>query len=257
MSAAAFRIYPEWPDTMVCETGDGRSLRFDCLSMDEPPQVLVPAPRHWAASTPAWAHGEREAIVAQLRAAGCLVAEEDGASTTLLSPDASIRVEHERVHDDRSALQETIRLVALPGGEVLAHVLNYGGFEPVRFPRTAAVVVELTDGRSRRRRIDIDAPSRTFRLLPDGGAEPLRALADRLERGDDASAAPAVAAVAPRPQAMPGRVLDAIAALGGLLLAAGGLWLAFAGRTDKEQWTGLLGAVFFGACGVASLRGRR
>jgi hypothetical protein len=56
MPDAPFHIRPAWPDFMVYEEegeGEGRSIQFDCRSLDEPPQISVPAARRWNTRMPA------------------------------------------------------------------------------------------------------------------------------------------------------------------------------------------------------------
>ena len=193
---------------------------------------------------PAWAHGEREVITVRLKAAGCLIFEEAEMSSVLLSPDGTIRVEREKLQEERSALHESIRVVALPDGAVLAHLLNYGGAEPTRFPQPGMAVIELTDRLSQRCRIEIDAAARTVRTLPKAEGASLVRPPEQMGYGSAASPLRLVL----------GRLLDGFLALAGVLLTVGSVWMALAGQMARDRWIGLLGAVFFGACGASALR---
>ena len=252
MGTESYRIRPEWPDAMVYEEGDARSIRFDCRSLHEPPRVLMPAAELWAEKMPAWAHDRRDLIVTRLRQAACLVLEEGADATRVLSPDGTIRLEMYRVEDERSGLWETVRVLAEPSGDVLAHLMNYGVSDVLRFPGPGLLIVSLTDRSSQRRLLQINAATRTFRMDPHDDEESLDLLPERLGLTREPAAL-----VPPRFQAGFSGVLSVVTLLGSLVLALGGAWMMVTGDTTKDRWIGGFGLLFFGACLVTEWRDRR
>lgn len=184
MPAEPFSIRPARPGFMVYEDGNEGSIAFDCRSMEEPPQVMVPAPEHWMAKTPPWAHARRKRIIERLRAAGCVVFEEGDELTTALSLDGSIRVELDHVEDERSGVWTTIQIVRVPGEEVLVSETNYGASSAFAFPRPGVVEVTMTDSAGQRRSFEVNAASRSFRMHPSEADEPLALLPARLGQVD-------------------------------------------------------------------------
>jgi hypothetical protein len=256
MSSAPFHIRPAWPDFMVYEEegegegeGEARSIQFDCRSMDEPPQVSVPAARQWNARMPPWAWDARERIVGRLRAAGCIVFEEDGDLTTALSPDGTVRIALHRVDDERSGLWVMLQITDAASGELVLSETNYRTVTLLRFPRAGVVDVSLTDRTAQRRHFEVDVAARSFRMHPADIDEPLALLPARLGRTDPR---PYVAPAPDRPLLR--RILAWVCALASLVLVAGGAWMIFAGASLKDRGTGALGVLFFGACAVSFLK---
>ncbi len=231
---------------MVYEDELGQLIPFDTRTMAEPPHVLVPAAERWADKMPMWAHAQRDLILARLRGAGCVVAEQGGDLTSTLSPDGSLRVDEERQYDERSGLWETVQVRAMPGGRVLGYALNYGATDAPRFPRPSAVVIPLMHRSGLRQQVEIDAAARTFRL-DDADPEPLHLLQKRLEPD-----APAEPYVSPAVSSTMSMLLQALMVLGCALFVLAGAWVAVSSHTSKDRWMGVLCIVFFGACGVAS-----
>jgi hypothetical protein len=236
-------IRPAWPDFMVYEDGEGHAVEFDCRSLEEPPQVSVPAKEHWAAKMPPWAHPQRELIIERLRASGCVVFEEGDGLSTALSPDGSLRVAVHSIEDERMGPWIIVSVLAMPGGEVLVNESNYRASTLFRFPRLGAVDISLTDRAGQRRYFEVDGASRTFRMHPSEVREPLAQLPARLGQ-----VAPRQA-LAPSPaSAAANRLVNLACAFGSLLFVVGGAWITFVADTTKDRWMGVLSVVFFGAC---------
>ena len=248
MIADTHRILPAWPEQLVYEELDApdesRRIEFNCRSLSEPVQVEVPAAARWADDgMPPWAFERRELILQRLRDAHCVVFEIEAERATALSPDGALLIEQQREFDDRSGLWETLRVLALPGREVLVHVLNYGGSSGFAFPAPGLLEFEVTDRLSRRHRVRLDAPNHRYALLPDGATEPLAMLPERLGM---------VTSIRlyepPGRRPLVRRIGTLLAAAGSLVLTAGGVWMAIEAPTTKERIIGAVGALFFAAC---------
>ncbi|MEJ8822052.1 hypothetical protein WKW80_08370 [Variovorax humicola] len=174
--------------------------------------------------------------------------------TVVLSPDGMLRVEHRHYDDDRAGPWDTVRVVALPGEEVLVQVPNRGvTAEPVAFPDPGVAVVSVTDSQGHWRQLRIDAMKRVFRLSPGEVDEALDLLPQRL-----GFTGPALRYSPPRrPATLGQRILMVILAVASLVFVLGGLWMAVAGHTSTDRWNGALGMLFFGGCLAIALRDLR
>ncbi|MDB5294375.1 MAG: hypothetical protein JWO31_358 [Phycisphaerales bacterium] len=255
---AAYRIFPSYPDTLVYDEGDGRTIAFGCLSLAEPPRVSVPSAARWAAGTPEWARGQRETIIGRLRAARCVVFEAGETLTTIVSPDGAFRIESGRRAGEEPSSPGAIRILVVPSETALYYLPGYAVVDAAGFDAPGRVDLWIRSRSGAIRSVRIDLYARSYRLPPAGDPRPLDMLREGLE----------VAAVAPpplptrrarvQPRPRPAVMLrDAAAAAGGGgALAVGGVWLAFAGRSAGDRSAGAVGALVFGTCaytGVASL----
>lgn len=262
-----FRIRPTWPDTLVYEEpapaddGSPRELVFACRACracharDEPPQVVVPTQALWKQSMPAWAQGRRADIMGRLRGAGCVpwVFEPDGG--WIESPDGRVLERVMADRDERCGPWERISLWRREGGEAeglreLASFTSHGMGVALRFPGRGSVIFDgLVDRGGARQRILVDCEAFTFADRPNERPQPLDELDAWLGHR-----AWGPAALLPRaPVTSPARraaqaVLGAAMLLGGLVLAAGGAWMALAADTPKDRLIGAFGFVFFGVC---------
>ncbi|MBI3367727.1 MAG: hypothetical protein HY021_04535 [Burkholderiales bacterium] len=244
-----FHIRPAWPDQLAYQSEAGQEIRFDCRAMQEPPQVLVPLPPRWAEQLPAWAHGQRELIVARLRGANCVVLDQGDDVTLAISPCYTLRVEQHRGQDDRGHW-EAVSVVALPSQQTLAHINTHGASQWLAFPGPGLAAIAVTNRAGQHLRLQIDAARRTFRFLPDGIDEPLDQLPARLGRVPQRLASmqtPARSATA--------KLLGGLLAAGSVVLCGGGVWMGLSADTAKDRWTGWFGALFFGAGVVMPLWG--
>jgi len=260
----AFRIRPTWPDTMVyeelapAEDGSPRELVFACRACDEPPQVVVPSQALWSQSMPAWAQGRRAGIMARLRGAGCVpwVFEPDGG--WIESPDGRVVVRVTADRDERCGPWERITVWhQRPEGLVeLASFTSHGLGAALRFPGGESVVFDgLVDRGGGRQRIHVDCAAFTFGYRPNERPQPLDELDPWLGNRAWGPMAALPAAPAPSPPRRAARVvLGAAMLLGGLVLAAGGAWMALAAEAPQDRLTGAFGFVFFGACAVVEFR---
>jgi len=171
-----------------------------------------------------------------------------------LSPDGMLRVEHRHYDDDRGGPWDTVRVVALPAGEVLVQLPNRGvTTEPVVFPGHGIAAVPVTDSQGQWRQLRIDAVKRVFRLSPNEADETLDLLPQRL-----GFTGPAVHYTPPRrPATLGQRILMTTLAVASLVFVLGGLWMVVAGNSSVEKWNGALGALFFGGCLAIALRDLR
>lgn len=276
----AFRIRPAWPDTMVYEEfapgddGAPRELRFNCRAGDEPPQVIVPSTALWLQGMPAWARPRRELVIARLRAAGCVpwVHEPDGGWVE--SPDGRLVVRVSAEHDELCGPWERITLwCRTPSGRrELAAFTSFGLGATLRFmPGDTMVFDPLFDRAGQRQRIVVDAEAGTFGFHPNERPQPLRELDAWLGHR---AWGPMGSSGGPPPDPSPGRscppslamppqppwrraaraVLGTIWLLAGLLLSAGGAWMALAADSPKDRLAGLFGCLFFAGCAWLELR---
>lgn len=262
-----FRIRPAWPDTMVYEEsapgedGAPRELAFACracCTSDAPPQVVVPSQALWGQSMPAWAQGRRAGIMARLRGAGCVpwVFEPDGG--WIESPDGHIVVRVTADRDERCGPWERVTVWRSDdaGGTELAAFTSYGLGATLRFAPGDTVIFEhLVDRGGQRQRIVVDAEAGTFGFHPNERPQPLDELDAWLgNRSWGAVAAP------PAPPPMPpwrraARAAgEAIMLAGGLVLTAGGAWMALAAQAPKDRLIGAFGFLFFGGCVALTLK---
>ena len=256
----SFRIRPAWPDTLVYEEpapgddGAPRELRFHGDTGVEPPQLVVPSRALWVQSMPAWARHRRAEILARLRGAGCVpwVQEPDGRWAESADGRLLVRVSADR--DERCGPWERITVWrCLPEGRSrLAEFTSFGLGASLRFtPGDSLVFDPLLDRGGQRQRIVVDAEAGTFAFHPNERPQPVAELDPWLGHR-------AWGPVAPRPVAPvagPGRraaraLLGGVMLLGGLVLTAGGAWMALAADTPKDRLIGAFGCVFFGACVV-------
>lgn len=167
--------------------------------------------------------------------------------SSVQSPDATFRIEVQREYE-RFGVLETTRLVTLPDEVLLLDATSWGAAtEALRFPAPGQVIVPLADGMAQWHAVHIDVPSRTFRIDAAASAEPLSQLPQRLAAlGDAARRAIPPAVVAPPSTRQ--RIGNWAMALGGLLFAIFGGWLAVMADTPRDRWMGLACAVFFGGC---------
>ncbi|MEJ8857075.1 hypothetical protein WKW79_21035 [Variovorax robiniae] len=172
----------------------------------------------------------------------------------VLSPDGMLRVEHRHYDDDRGGPWDTVRVVALPGEEVLVQLPNRGvTSEPVVFPGHGIAAVPVTDSEGHWRQLRIDAVKRMFRLSPGEADEALDLLPQRLGfTGPAQHYAPP-----PRPVTLAQRILMTTLAVASLVFVLGGLWMVLEGHSSTEKWNGALGALFFGGCLAIALRDLR
>lgn len=258
-----FRIRPAWPDTMLYEElapgddGAPRELRFHCRSDHEPPQVVVPSAALWLQDMPAWARPRRAVVMARLRAAGCVpwVCEPDGGWVE--SPDGRLVVRVSAEHDERCGPWEriTVWCRTAAGRRELAAFTSFGLGAALRFTPGDTVIFEnLVDRAGQRQRIVVDAEAGTFGFHPNERPQPVRELDAWL--GHRAWGPMHAAPPLPRPPARRAAraVLGAVMLLGGLVLTAGGAWMALAAETPQDRLTGGFGFLFFGACVALELR---
>jgi hypothetical protein len=257
-----FRIRPAWPDTMVYEEsapgddGAPRELAFACRAHDEPPQVVVPSQALWGQSMPRWAQTGRAEIMARLRGAGCVpwVFEPDGG--WIESPDGRIVVRVTADRDDRCGPWE--RITVWRGGESpeeLTSFTSHGLGTALRFPGGQSVVFDsLVDRAGERQRILVDCDALTFGFHPNERPQPLDELDPWLGNRPWRPMAPLPAPAMPRWRRAARSMGEAVMLVGGLVLTAGGAWMALAAQTPKDRLTGSFGFLFFGACVGLSLR---
>jgi hypothetical protein len=259
-----FRIRPAWPDTMVyeelapAEDGTPRELAFACRAHGEPPQVVVPSEALWGQGMPAWAQGRRAEIMARLRGAGCVpwVFEPDGG--WIESPDGCVVVRVTADRDERCGPWERIT-VWRQGGEgvvELASFTSHGLGAALRFPGGESVIFEgLVDRSGERQRILVDCDAFTFGFHPNERPQPLDELDPWLGNRPWGPMAPLPATSTMPPWRRAACAMgEAIMLAGGLVLAAGGAWMALAAQAPKDRLIGALGFLFFGACVALSLR---
>jgi len=253
MPDSQYRILSAWHDVLVYSEdeggGEGRKIEFSCPSLVEPPQVNVPAPAHWAAQVPAWARERRALIVERLRASGATVHERDGDLTIVQSPDGSLRVESLVVPDDRAAAWESTRVIALPGGQVLANLTLHAVTGAITFPAPGSVDLSLHGRYGSKHRLRINTIAQSF-VLDAQPEQPLANLEPLLYPPERGELSPAVTASA-------NWLVQGGSALGSLVFVAGGVWMAFGAATTKDRLIGAACALFFGVCAgifIADLR---
>lgn len=266
----AFRIRPAWPDTMLYEEfapgddGAPRELRFHCRAGHEPPQVVVPSTALWLQGLPAWARARRDVVIARLRTAGCVpwVQEPDGAWVE--SPDGRLVVRVSAEHDERHGPWERITVWrrTAAGRRQLAAFTSFGVGAALRFaPGDTLIFDPVHDRRGQPQRIVVDAEAGSFGFHPNERPQPVAELDAWLGNRQWGPAGPS----SPPPQAMPPgppwrraarAVLGTTLLLGGLVLSAGGAWMALAADSLQDRLTGLFGGLFFGACVGLELRDR-
>jgi hypothetical protein len=243
-------VRQQWPDTIVYEDEQGRSIVFDTRTMAEPPHVVVPTVAQWAGQVPAWAHDQRDLIIERLRAAKCIVAERDGSGVRTWSPDGTLRVDEDHLEDERAGPWEPIQLVEVATGKSIAFALNHDARELPYFPRPGVAVLSMQDRAGLRHRVEIDANARTFcmlRMQETEAPEPLSRLEAKLGLGFTKT-------VLPEPMRTALWCgFQVVLTLASLVFVLGGAWMALTAGTAKDRWTGVAGVLFFGACGVASL----
>jgi hypothetical protein len=273
----AFRIRPAWPDTMVYEEfapgddGAPRELRFNCRAADEPPQVVVPSRALWLQGMPAWARARRDVVIARLRTAGCVpwVHEPDGGWVE--SPDGRLVVRVSAEHDERCGPWEriTVWCRTASGQRELAAFTSFGLGATLRFmPGDTAVFDPLFDRDGQRQRIVVDAEAGTFGFHPNERPQPLRELDAWLgnrawgpmgSSTEPSSGLPGRSSSVAVPAQPPWRraaraLLGTILLLAGLLLSAGGAWMALAADSPRDRLAGLFGCLFFAGCAWLELR---
>lgn len=265
-----FRIRPAWPDTMVYEEfapdddGAPRALRLNCRAATEPPQVVVPSRALWLQDMPAWVRTRREVVIARLRSAGCVpwVQEPDGGWVE--SPDGRLVVRVSAEHDERCGPWEriTVWCRTASGQRELAAFTSFGLGATLRFmPGDTMVFDTLFDRAGQRQRILVDADAGTFGFHPNERPQPLRELDAWLGNrawGPMTTASPPSPRPSP-PLGPPWRraaraVLGTVLLLVGLVLSAGGAWMALAADSPKDRLTGLFGCLFFAGCSWLELR---
>lgn len=260
-----FRIRPTWPDTLVYEEwapgddGSPRELAFACRCCDEPPQVVVPSQALWGQRMPAWAQGRRAEIMARLRDAGCVpwVFEPDGG--WIESADGRVLVRVTADHDERCGPWERITVwrQAEAGFVELVSFTNFGVGAALRFAAGDAVVFDhLVDRGGQRQRIVVDGAAGTFAFHPDERPQPVAELDAWLGNRAWGPVAPAPSpALAGAPWRRAARaVLSTVMLLGGVVLTAGGAWMALASDTLADRLVGAFGCVFFAACAALEIR---
>ena len=173
---------------------------------------------------------------------GTLLFEGKEALETALSPDGEVRIEVHRTDDERAGTWITVQLIDAASGELLVSEANHRARTAVRFPRAGLVAVTLTDRTGETREFEVEAATRRFRMHREEVFEPLALLPARLGHVEPRP----YASPAPRP-ALPG-VFDLVCALASLVFVIGGAWMAMAGETAKDRWTGVAGVLFFGLC---------
>src|SRR5262249_46142046 len=145
MPAASYRIARAWPDAIEYEEGEGRSIRLDCPSSGEPPQVRVPPPARWIAQMPDWVRDRRALVIERLRLAGAIVHDEDNDGETrtsrVLAPDGALQIESTWRRDDRAPEWQCVRVIAEPSGEVLAALRLFELDGDPHFPSSAVVLM--------------------------------------------------------------------------------------------------------------------
>lgn len=263
-----FRIRPTWPDTLVYEEwspgddGSPRELAFACRSCDEPPQVVVPSQALWGQCMPAWAQGRRADIMARLRSAGCVpwVFEPDGG--WIESADGRVVVRVSADHDERCGPWERITVWrhAQAGLVELVSFTNFGVGASLRFTAGDAVIFDhLLDRGGQRQRIVVDGTACTFAFHPDERPQPVAELDAWLGNRAWGPVAPASSpALAGPPWRRRARaVLSTLMLLGGVVLTAGGAWMALASDTLADRLVGAIGGVFFAACAALEIRDLR
>jgi hypothetical protein len=255
-----FRIRPSWPDTMVYEEwapgddGSPRELAFACRGCDEPPQVVVPSQALWGQRMPGWAQGRRADIMARLRNAGCVpwVFEPDGG--WIESPDGRIVVRVTADHDERCGPWERITVWrhAEHGLIELVAFTNFGVGASLRFAAGGDAVIfdSLVDRGGQRQRIVVDGAAGTFAFHPDERPQPVAELDAWLgnRAWGPVAAAPSPALAGPPWRRAARAVLGTAMLLGGLVLTAGGAWMALAADTLADRLVGAVGGVFFAGC---------
>lgn len=259
-----FRIRPTWPDTLVYEEwapgddGSPRELAFACRCCDEPPQVVVPSQALWGQRMPAWAQGRRAEIMARLRDAGCVpwVFEPDGG--WIESADGRVVVRVSADHDERCGPWERITVwrQAEAGLVEVVAFTNFGVGAALRFAAGDAVVFDkLVDRGGQRQRIRVDVAAGTFAFHPDERPQPVDELDAWLGNRAWGAVEPAPIPAGPPWRRAVRLVLGAVMLLGGLVLTAGGAWMALAADTLADRLIGAFGAVFFAGCAALELRG--
>jgi hypothetical protein len=261
-----FRIRPVWPDTMVYEElapvqdGSPCELAFACRACNEPPQVVVPTPALWGQSMPAWAQGRRDVIMSRLRRAGCVpwVFEPDGG--WIASPDGRVVVRVTADRDERCGPWERITVWREDedGLVEVASFTSHGLGTALRFTGGESVVFDgVVDCGGQRQRILVDCQARTFAFHPNERPQPLDELDPWLGQRAWGPMAPQPAAPALSLGRRAARAAgEAIMLVGGVVLAAGGAWMALAADSLADRGIGAFGFVFFGACAVLELRER-
>jgi hypothetical protein len=167
----------------------------------------------------------------------------------VLSPDGGLRVEWHDDWDDRSGPWHYLRIVEVASGRVQVSLSGRNGWGAIRFPRPGIVAVSMKDASGQWREVRLNAFSGGFRFEGGEVDEPIARLDECL-----GWRRPPAVPVSPSPlRAFTARIGNALNAIGTLLFTAAGLWMAWAGKTSKDRWIGVLCALFFGACASVPL----
>lgn len=154
------RIQQAWHDVIHYDCGDGRTLEFDCPSLIDPPQVILPGADAWRARVPAWAAGRRDRIVADFWHSGATVFEASGAVQTVARPGESFRIDFVANQGERWWCE--VRIVRWEDERVVvsfAPAMDGGG---VSFPSAGVVSMSLRNAAQVIHTITVDVANERF-----------------------------------------------------------------------------------------------
>ncbi|MBS0638879.1 MAG: hypothetical protein U1E70_19875 [Acetobacteraceae bacterium] len=157
--AGRARIYQAWHDIIHYEL-DGRKLEFDCPSLIDPPQVVLPGAGAWRDRVPGWAAPLRDQIVADFWRSGATVFEASGMVQTVVRPGESFRIEF--IANQQERWWREVRIVRLPDHRVvlsIAPAMDGGG---VRFPAAGIVSMSLRNAAQVIHDITVDVARERF-----------------------------------------------------------------------------------------------
>jgi len=127
------------------------------------------------------------------------------------------------------------------------------GFEGViEFPAPGDLVMAMHRRHGERFVVHVNVTAQTYRLNPHEREQPLAGLPDRVGlTAKPVIALPAVPVLRPGARE---QVWNAFVGFIGLIFVAGGVWMAFTGKTAKDRFVGILGILLFGAAALVSIR---